>query len=91
MGFLLVVCEDLLSGLARDDRGVGRVEDVDGFAGREVVDALWFGAALVVVIGSCRARDAAVGAVSRDGRSTGFVASRFGIGGCAALELVLWS
>lgn len=87
VGFLLV-CEDLLSGLARDVRGVGRVDDVAGF-GLEVVDCLLLGAEFVVEAGSCRAREAAVGAVSRDGRSIGFVASRFGIGGCAGFEFGL--
>lgn len=43
---------------------------------------------LLLLVGSCRARDAAVGAVSRDGRSTGFVASRFAFEGGESFEPV---
>ena len=73
--FLLAVCEDLLSGLASEVRGVGLVDEVVGFIGLEEVDCLVVGAAVFVLEPvSWRAREAAVGAVRRDGRSIGFVA-----------------
>lgn len=57
-------------------RGVGRADEVRGL-GRDVVDGLVVGTEVVLGAGaaSCFAREAAVGAVSREGRSMGFVVS----------------
>ena len=72
-GFLFG-CDARLSGRCIEDRGVARVEAGCGF-GRVVVGGLPWAALPLLRAGaaSCLAREAAVGAVRREGRSTGFV------------------